>query len=86
MTPKAERKAGGTLTEYTVQSFGSSRDSDPEYVVDISPQHFGCSCKRDDYVLRPRRKTEGFTQDTICKHAKLAIVQFYIDNILNKNK
>lgn len=84
--PACRKVANGNAFEYEVESFGSSRDSVEAYTVDVSPQGFGCSCPRDDYVFRPRRKIEGINQGTICKHLRVAIVQFYLDNVINKGK
>lgn len=82
--PRCRRIPNGNAFEYEVESFGASRDSLPEYTVDLSPQNFGCSCPHDDYTLRPRRKAEGTTRDTICKHLGEAMKQFYLDNVINK--
>lgn len=86
MVPKCKKTYGASICEYTVGSWGSSRDSEMDYLVDLTPDHFGCSCKRDDYVCRVQRKKEGVTTNTICKHISLAMQQFYIDNVINKRK
>lgn len=86
MNPTCQRTPRGTACEYTVVSFNSSRDSDPEYLVDLSPDNFGCSCKHDDYVCRPKRNRDGTNTNTICKHIQLAMQQFYLDNVINKGK
>jgi len=84
--PKCYRTPNGTPYEYTVESYGSSRDSSDEYLTDISREHLGCSCPRDDYVMRPMRKHAGVTPDTICKHLQLAMAQAWIDNHINNTQ
>jgi len=70
--------------EYSVESEKTSHDSETSYKVDLHPDNFGCSCGNDYYRLRPRRRREPVTSELVCKHCHAAIIQFYIDNFLNK--
>ncbi len=83
--PKCYQRQGGNGYEYICESYGSSRDSDEEYIIDLHPDHFGCSCKHDYYKLR-EKYTNGVDTSNICKHTALAMQQFYIDHIINRNK
>lgn len=75
---------GGKVTplevdRYTVESFGSSHDSQDEYLVDLSSKDFGCSCSHWDYNLRPTWEAltafkVGFDPlpELGCKHIQVA--------------
>lgn len=83
--PKCYQRQGGNGYEYICESYGSSRDSDEEYIIDLHPDHFGCSCKHDYYKLR-EKYTNGVDTSNICKHTASAMQQFYVDHIINRNK
>lgn len=53
MTKGEVTKIAGEEDRYYVKSFGSSHNSDEEYIVDLSEADFGCSCPSYDFRVRP---------------------------------
>ena len=65
----------GEPDRYYVKSFGSSHDSQDDYLVDLSLEYFGCSCGTFDYRIRPlwesMYKLGIKPNDSVaCKHIK----------------
>ena len=65
----------GEPDRYYVSSQHSSHDSQDEYLVDLSPEYFGCSCPHFDYRHRPLYESMvklGIkpNDSVACKHIK----------------